>query len=359
MKWSNDQVREALDCQLSSMEWSPEETDKVLRRMREEQKPVKKKMSLGLVLALLVTALVTAAVAVGVPGILDVVERFSGKNAVLPEAKEQVVTVGASAETELATFTVTEALYDGRAVSVLVTVLPKDEHTLLVPEPDFPEESACSLIDGVPEDVTLAEYAAQHGYTTLVNTDVGLVNPGEYTGVSWWKDGVLLIRLSFNAEGDEVPVKLSCLTVPFLSDGELDWSRKGQSAQLDFILKAGPALWTATSETPIVCGAFGLRVDHVVLTGSALGVYMDMTYTVTDMEAYVKVDPYLEVADAQGVPFSWGAIGVGRRYLPEQNGDHVDWQDNFAALAQKPSRIMLQLSYAENGHSEAYAIDLK
>lgn len=359
MKWSNDQVREALDCQLSSMEWSPEDTDKVLRRMREEQKPVKKKMSLGLVLALLVTALVTAAVAVGVPGILDVVERFSGKNAVLPEAKEQVVTVGASAETELATFTVTEALYDGRAVSVLVTVLPKDEHTLLVPEPDFPEESACSLIDGVPEDVTLAEYAAQHGYTTLVNTDVGLVNPGEYTGVSWWKDGVLLIRLSFNAEGDEVPVELSCLTVPFLSDGSFDQSRQWQPARMTFTLQATPALWTATSETPIVCDAFGLRVDRLTLTGTALGVYMDMTCTTTDVETYAKTWPSLELLDDQGVRFRSGMGGVGSHNIPKENGEQIHWRDSYAALAQKPSRIMLQFSDLEGDHSETYAVDLK
>ncbi len=359
MKWSQDEVRNALNCQLPGVEWSREDTDKILRQMREEQMPVKRKLSLGLAMALLVTVLVGAAVATGLPGILDMVERFTGRNAVLPEAKEQVTAVGVSAETELATFTVTEAVYDGRGASVLVKVEPKDEHTFLMAEPAFPEESACSMMDGVPEDVTMADYAAQHGYTALVNADVGLENLGDYMGSSWWQDGVLLVRLSFAAEGDELPVKLSCLTIPFLDNGDFDRSRTWQPAQLDFTLQATPALWTATTAEAIACEKFGLRVDEVTLTSTALGVYLDMTYTVTDMEAYAEVDSYLGLMDVQGVPLPSGMMGGGQRNVPEKNGDQIHWQDTYAALAQKPSRIILGDSRVDGGHSETYTLELK
>ena len=60
----NENIRDTLDRQLSSLEWTPQDTYQVMRQVRGEQK-VKRKLSVSLVLALALVLFTVTAVAVG------------------------------------------------------------------------------------------------------------------------------------------------------------------------------------------------------------------------------------------------------------------------------------------------------
>lgn len=334
MKVSREEARRILERQVSAVEWEPQNTRAVLRRIREEEKTMKKRMPVGLAAALAMLLLAGLAVAAGLPQILDSIRRSVG-DVTLPEAQDRIAAIGATAESEGILFTVTEALYDGYGAYIMVEARPRDAHTLLVPISAEPDERAVNVVDTLAEDdaTTLAEYAAANGYTKIVCADATPRDKGESASVATWHDGVLTLGVSFAAAGEELHVDMTCVYAP--CGGEQVGSGH---VQIPLTLTAMEPLWTAAITEGVDCPELGLRVEKMTVTGTALSVYVQGRLRVTDAERYLAAQPELTVLDDEGHALERGMMWPGTYSFRTQ------FLKDYRAYPEKLERLTLQFT---------------
>ena len=102
-----------------------------IRLATKEERPVKMKKIVSIALAVVLMLSATIAVAEEL-GLFDFLARMMGQT-VLPKANELVQSDVAYGETDDVVFTVKQAVYDGKSVSLLVEIRAKDEGTFLIP----------------------------------------------------------------------------------------------------------------------------------------------------------------------------------------------------------------------------------
>lgn len=136
---------------------------------REEEQPVKKKISLGLALAMAVMLLTVTAFAASQWGVLDFI-KGQGKT----PAEEKLVTsiVQTCEESERITVTVDEALIDGQTAYLAMTVQPKTEKTLIVPwTKDLSIAGGMAVMSSQEQvkDMSFREYADSKGFEQVIS----------------------------------------------------------------------------------------------------------------------------------------------------------------------------------------------
>lgn len=138
------EIQDALNRRLSGFHMDEEQIHRVLRTARGE-KPVKKKISAGLVLAMVLILLTALAVAAEISGnvLSDMYQRYFGVQ-ISPEGqsllrREKPV---AAIDFKEATLVIEQAVADENQLLVTATVLPKEKsNILLAMEPTQPEDA--------------------------------------------------------------------------------------------------------------------------------------------------------------------------------------------------------------------------
>ncbi len=323
----------------------------------KEANPVKMKKFVAIALAMVLALSATVAVATEL-GMFDFLARMMGQE-VLPEAHELLKSDVAYGETEHVTYTVKQAVYDGKSVSMLVEMQAKDEETFLLGRNWHPDAPISQFIDGLDNDPrTVAQYAADNGYTRLVEATVD--NGDTYHSIEEWNNNVLTLLCTYNIEAEEVTLNLAY--------SEDDYGTNMQRIPFEITLKACEPLWTVKSEQSFDVPNFGIRIDGVTVIGTPLQSYFYIDYTVTSYQQHNS--------------FGWNAdlVGMDKEYLPRGvlgtggtnheggtgmgqarwGGQHMTWYDSFGAMETPPTELMILLRNWENFDlNEYYPITLK
>ncbi len=331
----------------------------------KEANPVKMKKFVAIALAMALALSATVAVAAEL-GMFDFLARMMGQE-VLPEAHELLKSDVAYGETDHVTYTVKQAVYDGKSVSLLVEMRAKDEKTFLLADGWSLDDrygalaydtEAASLAD--PR--LISEYATENGYTGFVRASVEFPNHlGDVAIVDEWRDNVLTVLYTFNAEETELvlPIEYYAFNVS---------ATASQRVPDEITLTACKPLWTVKSEESFDVPNFGIRIDGVTVIGTPLQSYFYIDYTVTSYQQHNS--------------FGWnaGLVGMDKEYLPRGvlgtggtnheggtgmgmarwGGQHMTWYGSFGAIEQPPTELMILLRNWDNFDlNEYYPITLK
>lgn len=326
-----------------------------IRLATKEERPVKMKKFVAIVLVVML--MLTASVGIAAElGMFDFLARKMGQT-VLPEATNLIKTGVAWGETDHVTYNVKQAVYDGKSVSLLVEMRAKDEETMLLGPAWMLEDQIGWYIYNTEAEAqadtrTIEEYAAEKGYTRLVEPSVE-INMGDYAGIDEWKDNVLTVLCSFNAEGDELVLPMEY----FAYDHS---AQQSQRVPDEITLKAAAPLWTVSSEQSFDAPGFGIRVDGITITGTPVQSYWTVHYTVTDAETARNVPWNADVVDMDKQYITGGALGVGGAPIPEYNGQQQTYTGAFKAMEQPPEQLMILLrNWDDYDLNNYFPVDLK
>ena len=319
-----------------------------LRRLREEeQRPMKRKLSLSAAIAVAACLiLATAALAAANHwGLFDFLNSGQSGGA-LPEAAEIVATdppqVGG--EGELASFKLREAVYDGEYVYMVVDATPAEGLLLLGPDA-LPPDPMRNMTKDESTSMTIGEYAEANDLQMAI---VGIGNAAAAEGVGGvvssldWRleaDGTLVFMLSGEAPqgaGDVLEVALSCNVTPLVPapEGEgitMQYYEPGaeeptsrfigydadaeniQRSELTFALSAVGASESPACELSAEYPGCGVRVDGVEFSLSPMAAYYEIHYTVVDEAAYAATEDgvWFEFLDESGERLPSGATWGG------------------------------------------------
>ena len=326
-----------------------DEARRAIRLAAKEERPVRMKKFVAIALAVVLMLSTTVAVAAEL-GLFDFLQRKMGQS-VLPGANELVQTDVAHGETDAVTYTIKQAVYDGQSVSLLVEMRAKDEETFLMGQawmPDEPIRDYQYFTVGIdPNDErTIAQYAADHGYTRFVNPSVE-INMGDYSGLDEWNNNVLTVLYSFSAEDDELnlPIEYFSRTYTYDTTYHLDEPHRVQDT---ITLKACAPLWTVSSDESFDAPGFGIRVDSVTITGTVVQSYWTIDYTVTDVETAYNTPWNANVVDMNKQYIDGGVLGGGGGAMPTENGQQLTYTGAFKAMEQPPEQLMILLRNWDN-----------
>ena len=316
-------------------------SDAARRRIRlsaKEERPVRSKKFVAIVLAVVLMLSVSVGIAEGL-GLFDFLQKTMGQT-VLPGANELVQSDVAHGETDHVIYTIKQAVYDGKSVSLLVEMKAKDEETMLIGPGWTMEDHIGWYIynteaEALADSRTITDYAAEKGYTRFVEPSVE-VNMGDYVGIDEWKDNVLTVLYSFNAEGDELVLPMEYFAYDYSA-------QKSQRVKDEITLKACEPLWTASSEQIFDAPGFGIRVDGVSITGTPVQSYWTMHYTVTDAEMARNTPWNANVVDMDKQYIPGGVLGTGGAPMPEYNGQQQTYIGAFKAMETPPTELMILL----------------
>ena len=319
-------------------------SDEARRRIRlsaKGERAVKMKKFVVIVLAMLLALTASVGIAEGL-GLFDFLQKTMGQP-FLPGANELVQNDVAYGETDAVIYTIRQAMYDGKAVALLVEMRAKDDKTFLMGQawsPDEPIRNYQYFTVGIdPNDErTIAQCAADHGYTRFANASVE-VNMGDCSGLDEWNNNVLTVLYSFNAEGDELVLPLEYYARTYT----LDSTDAPQRVPDTITLKAAAPLWQVSSDESFDAPGFGVRVDGITITGTAVQSYFTIRYTITDLE---KADGFgwnFSLVDMDKEYLPRGVLGMGGSARPEYNGQQLTHTDSFAAMDTPPTQLMILL----------------
>ena len=212
-----EEVQKALNRSLSGLQADPWLAQRIIAN--EEEKPVKKKISISFVFAcILVVVTMSAALAVGnlLPGIREMLglDAESGM-------EKKFEALDYNWETDFTTAHVREMLYDGQGAYIAIDVQKKDrEDILLIPSGDrkmtlSSSASALGRLDAV-EGESIAEYAERKGMTVVYFTVIAqnldksftaVTNPGDR--ISFGQDAwTMVLRFPAVEQNEKINVRL-------------------------------------------------------------------------------------------------------------------------------------------------------
>lgn len=337
-------VHRAVDTTLSGLQGDPLLSQRVILRARQKEEPqMKKKLSVGLVLVLaLVLMSVTGLAAAGLWGVIDFTGLYGTK--LLDSAADTVQTgiPQQGGKGEYTSFTLREAICDGQAAYMVFDVTPADAHTLLIAWDFTLEDSAANFENGAPEEMTIAEYAAANGYTRVLQVSVS---------ERYDEDG----EAGFIISSGEDRLTENGITLSVIAEGTLSgttemifdlWVIDAESGErlelvpLTATLQADAPLWSASSHTPVDYPEAGIRIDSVEMTGTVMGIYTSINFTVTDQAIYDSFDQgfWLELLDENGERMDSGAITYASISEPDESGQ-AHYIGNVQAMTEAPTSI--------------------
>lgn len=341
---------------------------------KEEEERHMKKISMGLVIAIACMLLATVAFAAAERwGVFDFISnRYDVK--VLPQAQEIVHKEFAGNTTQIgdAIFGVREAIFDGQHVYITLAVTPADDSILLLGSDSMPDDMAADLLgEERAEGLTIRDWAAKHGKTKLVHTNVGdnAVAQGEQSIVNsidfiTEEDGTLVYMVHGAYEGseDKIDVELLCISAPYTADENL-LQENVERGSLGFELAAAAPIGRAQNVAPATYADCGVRVDRVTLTGSPMAVYYEIEYTVVDKAAYEKTDDglWFEFLGADGERLPIGASTGGESGEVEgSEGKVFVERGSLEAMETMPQEVTLRgYNCWEKNRYETHTFEMK
>ena len=332
-------------------------SDAARRRIRQatkEERPVTSKKFVAIVLAVVLALTASVGIAAEL-GMFDFLARKMGQT-VLPGANDMIKKDIALAETEHATYHVSQAAYDGKSAAIMVDITPKREDILLLDETWSPEEDLMAWLKPEMEGSkqTIAEYAAENGMT-IVYATVRQEPMDECAVIDDWNNGTLSLLRSFNAEEDTLPLTFTFTTFPYMPDG----TYLPSTTTVQFTLNASAPLWQVSRALDIPLSECGLYIDSITVTGTALQSYYELHYTITDVEKANQFYTF-NILNPSGELLPPGVLGMGGHPHAKAIGDQLVANGGFGALNEPPAQLMLRIRNAmENTVLLETLIDLK
>lgn len=341
-------------------------SDAARRRIRQathekEERPVrmKKFVAIAMVAVLMLTA--SVGIAEGL-GLFDFLAKTMGQEA-LPGANELVKTNVAYGETDDVTYTIKQAVYDGKAVALLMEFRAKDDKTMLMGSIWSPDEQIGwyeSFMEGIDanDERTFSEYAAENGYTRFATASLRVVASDD-SQIESWNNNVLTVLLSFSAEGDElvVPFEFRSRTYTYDTTYHMD---ELQRISDEIVLKAAEPLWTVSSTQSFDAPGFGIRVDGLTLTGTVVQSYWTIDYTVTNVEIARSLGWNANIVDMEKQYIDGGALGMGGSAMLEYNGQQLTYTGAIKAMETPPTQLMILLrNWEDHALNNYFPVDLK
>lgn len=211
---------------------------------------------------------------------------------------------------------VTEAVYDGMAVYLLLEVMPADEATFVIPSHLFENNQAFSYGSSYPWDMTIQQYANQMGYQDLIALQGSSPQtPGMYFDSERNDDGSfslmiwalvrpeyrnlpelplnMNIRVEINGRAvDELP---AAFTIPLAGSVETARSREGEAVTFENA---------------------GVHVKGIEVVKTPMAAYIIAEYDIMDRTSYRNYITYrkFRILDAAGREPPKGAYPLSMRF---------------------------------------------
>lgn len=299
-------------------------------------------------------------------GILDFLSGRRTGVTVLPEASEivQNEVPQEGTETDLAVFTVREAVYDGQSVFIVLDVRPSSSRYLLL----GPDASPSDHITGLGpvfsgKTGTIADYAEEN-HKVMLQTSVVVNDANCSIDYLLSEDGTLvyMINSSLVSDSDTTEVELGCVAVPFIFRDDkymLDFDDKKETV-LSATLRNTGTKEAVTSTEPVDFDGFGVRVEKITIKNSAVSAYAEIEYTVTDTEKYAKANGgiWFEFLDNGGECIPGGAASGGG--IEPTDEKHYIEKLSLQAMEKLPDEVILRCyDFGDKNHSETHTCKMK
>lgn len=347
-----------------------------LRRLREEERPVKRKLRLSAAIAVAACLILTAAAFAAAThwGLFDFLNQ-GHDGGVLPEAAEIVATnpPQEGGEGELATFRLREAVYDGEYAYIIVDVTPRKGLLLYGPS-SGPKDPMSDLTgdDSIP--MTIGEYAEKNDLqmaSVAVSTALDALGEEFISSINCHMeaDGTLVLMLTCKVAGNDgaaLASTLQCSVSPLIPSASgkdaitygyfdesgddplyastgyaLDQENRQQTELAFTLAEAGghAALASAQSAEYPSCG---VRVDSVCLTASPMALYYEVRFTITDEAAYATTEDgvWFEFLDENGGALSGGVTRSGD--ITQLEDGSLVQSGSLAAQSELPEAVTLR-----------------
>lgn len=334
---------------------------RTIRLATKEERPVKMKKCVAIVLAVVLMLSISMGIAEEL-GLFDFLHKTMGQT-VLPGATELVKTDVAHGETDAVTYTVKQAVYDGKAAALMLEVRAKDDRTMLMSSIWSPDEQIGwyeSFMEGIDanDERTFSQYAAENGYTRFASASMR-IDAGDESQIEYWNNNVLTVLYSFSAEGDELklPVEFRSRTYTYDTTYHMDELHRNPH---EITLKAAKPLWTVSSNQSFDAPGFGIRVDGLTLTGTVVQSYWTVHYTITDAETARNTPWNANVVDTEKKYIDGGALGMGGSAMPEYNGQQLTYTGAINAMEQPPTELTILLrNWDDHSLNNYFPVTLK
>ena len=275
--------------------------------MSEGRKPLKK-TGLKLIVAITVLCLLAAGTAFAVSntwGILDFLSERRINVNVLSDAPEIVQTnpPQTGGESELAVFSVREAIFDGQNVYIVMEAKPTSPDYLLLGTSVALEEPIGNMGPLFEHNgETVGEYALNNNKTPI-HTDVHIDMKSYSIDSILEADGTLIYMISgsFIDDSSQMALDITCITAPYI-DGSALIENIQRSALTVELRNSGTQNNVVTNVNTAEYADCGVRVDRITLTGSLMGIYAEIEFLVIDEEIFAKTNGglWFEFIDENG-----------------------------------------------------------
>ena len=320
-------------------------SDEARRRIRlaaKEERPVTSKKFVAIVLAVMLALTASVGIAAEL-GMFDFLARKMGQT-VLPGANDLVHNDIAHGETDHVIYTIKQAVYDGKSVSLLVEMRAKDEETMLIGPAWMMEDRIGWYIYDTEEEAladprTITDYAAEKGYTRFVEPSLSFIGYG-WSSVDEWVDNTLTVLYSFPAEGDTITIPFEYFSCECSLTERSNFQRVPDSITLKASTKP---LWEVSSNESFDAPGFGVRVDSVSIIGTVVQSYWTINYTVTDVETAYNLGWNFNLLDMNKDYLPRGVLGGGGGDLPTEIGQQLSYTGSFGPTEQPPEQLMILL----------------
>jgi len=377
----NDQdIRQAFLSEMESVHVSPGLTARTLAQMEGERK-VKKKLtgSLALVMCLIIVFTAAAVAAANQAGLIDFMSR--GANTGLPEDASTYIhenlAVGTS-EDGAFTATVREAAFDGMTLYTVIDVTHRDGNAFFVHADSSTSDPASDLTmatgDNPTAEGTILDMWSAAGKGPMYQVTASFAGETEGIGPFASGDGIrqedgtytLYTETTLEEPASEKEFTMTIRLSPFADPeaGDQIDADNHISIPVTFTMKAEDIQEIICAFPAIEVKNCGITIDRVTLTRAAFETYMEISYTITDAEAYAKTDDGVTfmAVNADGEALPCGVRGSG--YVecisgkPGEAGS-VYIENETLYIEQQPSDIILRVFNCwDKGEYETVTIPL-
>lgn len=338
-----------------------------------------KKMSTSFILVLALLSIATVAFAAASQwGVLDFITNRGMEGMVLPEASEliQYDSDQQVGKTDLASFSLREAIFDGEQLYMVIAVKPEKDSVLLLGSDALPSDPVMKMgPDYETLSMTIMDYAYKHSKDMLLQTNIydaeilrgkeGFFQTGETILEA---DGTLVYMLkgAYKSEQESIAVNLLCSVTPYVDITENDVldTANTQETELAFVLERADVRNIAASQEAVTFADCGVRVDRVTLSGTAMATHISVEFTVVDEAAYALTDEglFFEFLDEKGECIPDG-VAAGSGVYPVESEEKSErkllQKASIAAMDELPDAITLRpFNVWEKNRYEAQIIDL-
>lgn len=348
-------------------------------QINEEEKPMKK-ISTSFILVMVLLSIATMAFAAASQwGIFEFIQDRGNENAILPEASELIQYDSSQqvGQTDSASFSLREAIFDGQQLYMVIAVKPTDPNTLLLGCDNLPSDGVSNMGPDYKDlPMAIMDYAYKNNKTTLLHTNVydaairvGEAGFFESAQSILEEDGTLVYMLQgpYTSEQKTLEVNLLCQVIPYVDITENDVldTDKTQVTELSFVLETAEVRNVVVSEEATIFEDCGVRIDQITLTGTAMSTHIEVEFTVVDEAAYALTDDglWFEFLDEKGEPISPGFGGNGS--ISEVEGTEANerkfsQKGTFVAMEKLPDTLTVRgFNCWEKNRYETHEFDLK